>query len=95
VSSIHVEALKKTYGAVQCVGWTGSGRWPRGRFSASLGRTAPGKTTTLRILTGLAGQLPDSAGGLGWDVMKGSQENSPAASGICLKTGFLSLDDTA
>jgi ABC-2 type transport system ATP-binding protein len=69
VSSVHVEALKKTYGAVQALDGLDLQVAP-GTIFGFLGPNGAGKTTTLRILTGLARPTSGTAQVAGVDVLK-------------------------
>ena len=71
MSSIHVEALKKTYGAVHALDGLDLEVAP-GTVFGFLGPNGAGKTTTLRILTGLARATSGTAQVVGLDVMKDS-----------------------
>jgi len=69
VSSVHVEALKKTYGAVHALDGLDLQVAP-GTIFGFLGPNGAGKTTTLRILTGLARPTSGTAQVAGVDVLK-------------------------
>jgi len=69
VSSVHVEALKKTYGAVHALDGLDMEVAP-GTIFGFLGPNGAGKTTTLRILTGLARATSGVAQVAGLDVLK-------------------------
>ena len=71
MSSIHVESLKKTYGAVHALDGLDLEVAP-GTVFGFLGPNGAGKTTTLRILTGLAQATSGTAQVVGLDVMKDS-----------------------
>ena len=69
MSSVHVEALKKTYGAVHALDGLDLQVAP-GTIFGFLGPNGAGKTTTLRILTGLARPTSGKAQVAGVDVLK-------------------------
>jgi ABC-2 type transport system ATP-binding protein len=69
MSSVHVEALKKTYGAVHALDGLDLEVAP-GTIFGFLGPNGAGKTTTLRILTGLARSTSGKAQVAGLDVLK-------------------------
>jgi len=69
VSSVQVEALKKTYGAVHALDGLDLEVTP-GTVFGFLGPNGAGKTTTLRILTGLARPTSGTAQVAGLDVLK-------------------------
>ncbi|MGA2490583.1 MAG: ABC transporter ATP-binding protein [Anaerolineales bacterium] len=69
MSSVHVEALKKTYGAVRALDGLDLEVAP-GTVFGFLGPNGAGKTTTLRILTGLARPTSGNAQVAGVDVLK-------------------------
>jgi ABC-2 type transport system ATP-binding protein len=69
VSSVHVEALKKTYGAVHALDGLDL-QVALGTIFGFLGPNGAGKTTTLRILTGLARPTSGKAQVAGVDVLK-------------------------
>ncbi len=69
MSSVHVEALKKTYGAVQALDGLDM-EVAQGTIFGFLGPNGAGKTTTLRILTGLARATSGMAQVAGLDVLK-------------------------
>ena len=69
MSSVHVEALKKTYGAVHALDGLDLQVAP-GTIFGFLGPNGAGKTTTLRILTGLARPTSGTAQVAGVDVLK-------------------------
>jgi ABC-2 type transport system ATP-binding protein len=69
VSSVHVEALKKYYGAVHALDGLDLEVAP-GTVFGFLGPNGAGKTTTLRILTGLAHPTSGKAQVAGVDVLK-------------------------
>ena len=69
MSSVHVEALKKTYGAVHALDGLDLEVEP-GTIFGFLGPNGAGKTTTLRILTGLARPTSGQAQVAGLDVLK-------------------------
>ena len=69
MSSVHVEALKKTYGAVHALDGLDLQVAP-GTIFGFLGPNGAGKTTTLRILTGLARPTSGKAQVAGLDVLK-------------------------
>jgi ABC-2 type transport system ATP-binding protein len=75
VSSVHVEALKKYYGAVHALDGLDLEVAP-GTVFGFLGPNGAGKTTTLRILTGLARPTSGKAQVAGVDILK----NGPALS---------------
>jgi ABC-2 type transport system ATP-binding protein len=66
---VHVEALKKTYGAVHALDGLDLDVAP-GTVFGFLGPNGAGKTTTLRILTGLARATSGTAQVAGLDVLK-------------------------
>jgi ABC-2 type transport system ATP-binding protein len=73
VSSVHVDALKKYYGAVHALDGLQLEVAP-GTIFGFLGPNGAGKTTTLRILTGLARPTSGTAQVAGVDVlMEGSR----------------------
>ena len=53
--------------------------WPRGRSSASSAPTAPGKTTTLRMLTTLLKPTAGTATVAGYDLFRDPVERAPAS----------------
>ncbi len=69
MSSVHVEALKKTYGAVHALDGLDLDVAP-GTIFGFLGPNGAGKTTTLRILTGLARPTSGEAHVAGLNVLK-------------------------
>jgi ABC-2 type transport system ATP-binding protein len=69
VSSVHVEDLKKYYGAVHALDGLNLDVAP-GTVFGFLGPNGAGKTTTLRILTGLARPTSGKAQVAGVDVLK-------------------------
>ncbi len=69
MSSVHVEALKKYYGAVHALDGLDLEVAP-GTIFGFLGPNGAGKTTTLRILTGLARPNSGQAQVAGVDVLK-------------------------
>jgi len=69
VSSVHVENLKKYYGAVHALNGLDLDVVP-GTVYGFLGPNGAGKTTTLRILTGLAYPTSGKAQVAGVDVLK-------------------------
>ena len=69
MSSVHVEALKKYYGAVHALDGLNLEVAP-GTVFGFLGPNGAGKTTTLRILTGLARPTSGNAQVAGVDVLK-------------------------
>jgi ABC-2 type transport system ATP-binding protein len=69
VSSVHVENLKKYYGAVHALDGLNLDVAP-GTVFGFLGPNGAGKTTTLRILTGLAHPTSGSAQVAGVDVLR-------------------------
>jgi ABC-2 type transport system ATP-binding protein len=69
VSSVHVEALKKNYGAVHALDGLDLEVAP-GTVFGFLGPNGAGKTTTLRILTGLARPTSGKAQVAGVDILK-------------------------
>ena len=69
MSSVHVEALKKTYGAVHALDGLDLDVAP-GTVFGFLGPNGAGKTTTLRILTGLARPTSGKAQVAGLDILK-------------------------
>src|ERR1035437_3471066 len=69
MSSVHIEALKKTYGAVHALDGLDMEVAP-GTIFGFLGPNGAGKTTTLRILTGLARATSGLAQVAGVDVLK-------------------------
>jgi len=69
VSSVHVEGLKKNYGAVHALDGLDMEVAP-GTIFGFLGPNGAGKTTTLRILTGLARPTSGEAQVAGVDVLK-------------------------
>jgi ABC-2 type transport system ATP-binding protein len=69
VSSVHVEALKKYYGAVHALDGLDLEVTP-GTVFGFLGPNGAGKTTTLRILTGLARPTSGKAQVAGVDILK-------------------------
>jgi ABC-2 type transport system ATP-binding protein len=69
VSSVHIEALKKTYGAVHALDGLEM-EVAQGTIFGFLGPNGAGKTTTLRILTGLARATSGMAQVAGLDVQK-------------------------
>ena len=69
MSSVHVEALKKYYGAVHALDGLDLDVAP-GTVFGFLGPNGAGKTTTLRILTGLARPNSGQAQVAGVDVLK-------------------------
>ncbi|MGD0752362.1 MAG: ABC transporter ATP-binding protein [Anaerolineales bacterium] len=69
MSSVHVEALKKTYGAVHALDGLDL-QVALGTIFGFLGPNGAGKTTTLRILTGLARPTSGKAQVAGVDVLK-------------------------
>ena len=69
MSSVYVEALKKTYGAVHALDGLNLEVAP-GTVFGFLGPNGAGKTTTLRILTGLALPSSGKAQVAGLDVLK-------------------------
>jgi ABC-2 type transport system ATP-binding protein len=71
MSSIHVEALNKTYGAVHALDGLDMEVAP-GTIFGFLGPNGAGKTTTLRILTGLARASSGTAQVAGLDVLNNS-----------------------
>jgi ABC-2 type transport system ATP-binding protein len=75
VSSVHVEALKKQYGAVHALDGLDLEVAP-GTIFGFLGPNGAGKTTTLRILTGLARSTSGKAQVAGMDVLKDRQRLS-------------------
>ena len=70
MSSVHVEGLKKYYGAVHALDGLDLEVAP-GTVFGFLGPNGAGKTTTLRILTGLARPTSGQAQVAGVDVLKG------------------------
>ena len=75
MSSVHVEALKKQYGAVHALDGLDLEVAP-GTIFGFLGPNGAGKTTTLRILTGLARSTSGKAQVAGMDVLKDRQRLS-------------------
>jgi ABC-2 type transport system ATP-binding protein len=71
VSMVHVEALKKYYGAVHALDGLNL-EIAGGTIFGFLGPNGAGKTTTLRILTGLARPTSGKAQVAGLDVLKNS-----------------------
>ena len=69
MSSVHIEALKKTYGAVHALDGLEM-EVAQGTIFGFLGPNGAGKTTTLRILTGLARATSGMAQVAGLDVQK-------------------------
>ena len=69
MSSVHVEGLKKNYGAVHALDGLDMEVAP-GTIFGFLGPNGAGKTTTLRILTGLARPTSGEAQVAGVDVLK-------------------------
>jgi ABC-2 type transport system ATP-binding protein len=69
VSSVHVENLKKYYGAIHALDGLDLDVMP-GTVFGFLGPNGAGKTTTLRILTGLARPTSGKAQVAGVDVLK-------------------------
>jgi ABC-2 type transport system ATP-binding protein len=69
VSSVHIENLKKYYGAVHALDGLDLDVAP-GTVFGFLGPNGAGKTTTLRILTGLARPTSGKAQVAGLDVLK-------------------------
>jgi ABC-2 type transport system ATP-binding protein len=69
VSSVHVEALKKTYGAVHALDGLNL-QVEAGTIFGFLGPNGAGKTTTLRILTGLARPTSGQAQVAGLDILR-------------------------
>jgi ABC-2 type transport system ATP-binding protein len=69
VSSVHIENLKKYYGAVHALDGLDLDVAP-GTIFGFLGPNGAGKTTTLRILTGLARPTSGKAQVAGLDVLK-------------------------
>ena len=69
MSSVHVEALKKYYGAVHALDGLNLEVAP-GTVFGFLGPNGAGKTTTLRILTGLAQPTSGKAQVAGMDILK-------------------------
>lgn len=69
MSSVHIEALKKTYGAVHALDGLDM-EVAQGTIFGFLGPNGAGKTTTLRILTGLARATSGMAQVAGLDVRK-------------------------
>jgi ABC-2 type transport system ATP-binding protein len=69
VSSVHVEALKKYYGAVHALDGLDLDVAP-GTVFGFLGPNGAGKTTTLRILTGLARPTSGKAQVAGVDILR-------------------------
>ena len=69
MSSVHVEVLKKYYGAVHALDGLNLDVAP-GTVFGFLGPNGAGKTTTLRILTGLARPTSGKAQVAGVDVLK-------------------------
>jgi ABC-2 type transport system ATP-binding protein len=69
VSMVHVEALKKYYGAVHALDGLNL-EIAGGTIFGFLGPNGAGKTTTLRILTGLARPTSGKAQVAGLDVLK-------------------------
>src|SRR5512136_1110451 len=69
MSSVHIEALKKYYGAVHALDGLNLEVAP-GTVFGFLGPNGAGKTTTLRILTGLAHPTSGKAQVAGVDVLK-------------------------
>jgi len=69
VSSVHVEGLKKNYGAVHALDGLDL-EVPEGTIFGFLGPNGAGKTTTLRILTGLARPTSGKAQVAGLDILK-------------------------
>ena len=69
MSSVHVEGLKKNYGAVHALDGLDLEVAP-GTVFGFLGPNGAGKTTTLRILTGLARPTSGEAQVAGVDVLK-------------------------
>ena len=93
MSSVHVEALKKTYGAVQALDGLDL-ELAQGTIFGFLGPNGAGKTTTLRILTGLARPTSGKAQVAGLDVLK-DREALPPHRAFTGRASFLWLDDTA
>jgi ABC-2 type transport system ATP-binding protein len=69
VSSVHIENLKKYYGAVHALDGLDMDVAP-GTVFGFLGPNGAGKTTTLRILTGLAHPTSGKAQVAGLDILK-------------------------
>ena len=69
MSSVHVEGLKKNYGAVHALDGLDL-EVPEGTIFGFLGPNGAGKTTTLRILTGLARPTSGKAQVAGLDILK-------------------------
>ena len=69
MSSVHVEGLKKNYGAVHALDGLDMEVAP-GTIFGFLGPNGAGKTTTLRILTGLARPTSGKAQVAGLDILK-------------------------
>jgi ABC-2 type transport system ATP-binding protein len=69
MSSVHIEALKKYYGAVHALDGLNLDVAP-GTVFGFLGPNGAGKTTTLRILTGLAQPTSGRAQVAGVDILK-------------------------
>src|SRR5512136_2549718 len=73
MSSVHIEALKKYYGAIHALDGLDMNVAP-GTVFGFLGPNGAGKTTTLRILTGLAHPTSGSAQVAGVDVLRNAQK---------------------
>src|SRR5512136_3290469 len=72
MSSVHIEALKKYYGAIHALDGLNLEVAP-GTVFGFLGPNGAGKTTTLRILTGLARPTSGRAQVAGVDIRKNGQ----------------------